>query len=97
LTALLNDPDQGAAIRDDLRQGRASAHSPWEAAHSEDPDSFPASHRMKPDYRRITASAPEDRRDLFIVAARRVGISENAVAKASSAAHELRRDPSKRG
>jgi predicted nucleotidyltransferase component of viral defense system len=36
---------------------------------------------MKPDYRRIIASPPDDRRDLFIVAARRIGSSERNVEK----------------
>ena len=36
---------------------------------------------MKPDYRRIIASRPDDRRDLFVTAARRIGISEQNVEK----------------
>jgi hypothetical protein len=36
---------------------------------------------MKPGYRRIIASPPDDRRDLFVTAARRIGISEQNVEK----------------
>lgn len=36
---------------------------------------------MKPDYRRIIASPAEDRRDLFIVAAHRIGVSQQNVEK----------------
>lgn len=36
---------------------------------------------MKPDYNRILASAPADRRDLFVATARRLGIAEQNVEK----------------
>src|SRR5687767_4457680 len=36
---------------------------------------------MKPDYRRIIASSRDDRRDLFVTSARRVGITEQNVEK----------------
>ena len=36
---------------------------------------------MKPDYQRVADSVPEDRRDLFIGAARRIGTTEQNVEK----------------